>query len=74
MEPFLKMGFAFEEHNQFVRVVKWESVKQHAIHDRENCGVCADAKSERQQSYRGEAGILPQVAESVANVFHQRVH
>ena len=62
------LGVAFPDHDQVVRIVIGERVKEDGIDDGENRGVGADAKAESEDSDDGEAGVAKQHAECVTKI------
>ena len=62
----------FAHQVKLLRLAIGKRPQQHAVHHRENGGVGADAEREREHRYGGEAGILAQHAQTIANI-HEKV-
>src|SRR5438876_4083205 len=62
------LGVAFPDHDQVVRIVTRQRVKEDGINDGENRGVGADTEGESEDSDDGEAGVAKQYAECAAKI------
>jgi hypothetical protein len=62
------------EAHEPVRVFEGQRPQQHAVDDRKDRRVRADAQRERENGDRREAGLLEQHPKSVPNVLPERFH
>ncbi len=66
------------EHDELIGIVDRQALQQHLVGDREDRGVRADAECEREHDDGGEAWVLGEQPNGVANVLdnlcHQRCH
>ena len=64
----------FADRHQLLRIAKRQRTQQNGIHHREDRSVCANRQSQSDDGDCGEAGMLPQHAQSVAKVLAQGSH
>src|SRR5439155_15607763 len=70
----VEVGFAFVDADQLVRLRKRQRVQKHAVDDRKQRRVRANAESKRDDRDRREAGALPQHPQAKTHILQQSFH